>query len=208
MNHSQRDSQVRNRQRENILTAAESCFIEQGIALTTINGITNKAGIYRRTIYNYFENKEEIACAIFQRYSKLDLSIEKDKELTGYQLLESVFSQLVDHLEQYRSYILFAVQFEYYFHHAGEDRKIIESGVNFNMVNLLTEVLSRGVEDNSIILPDGDFSMIVQSVLQMLLGYLLRVVHREEVFIVESGFSMDHFELSLKILLRGFKNEQ
>jgi AcrR family transcriptional regulator len=199
------DSKTRSRQRDNILAAAESCFVKQGIAMTSISDITEKAGIYRRTIYNYFTSKEEIASEIYHRYSQRNLSFSLPAEDTGYQLLEYVLHQWVKQMEKYRPYILFAIQFEYHFHFAGKDREILESGINFNIVNLIRNILARGRDDGSLVLPDGDFEMIVHSLLHTLMGYLLRVVHREDVFRMESGFTMYHFDLSLKIILRGLK---
>jgi len=199
------DSKTRERQRENILSVAESCFTRQGIALTTISDITKKAGIYRRTIYNYFTSKEEIASQIYHRYSVQELSFDLPPDGTGYQHLEHVLSNWVSQMEDFRPYILFAIQFEYHFHHTGKDSEILESGINFNIVNLLRNILARGVKDGTLVLPDGDFEMIVHSLLHTLMGYLLRVVHREEVFKMESGFTMEYFELSLKIILRGLK---
>lgn len=198
-------SKTREKQRENILVAAESCFSQQGIALTSISDISDKAKIYRRTIYNYFTNKEEIASEIYYRYSEQKLSFELPPEETGYQHLEHVLSNWVTQMEEFRPYILFAIQFEYYFHQTGDSTKILESGINLNIINLLRSILRRGLEDRSLILPDGDFEMTLYSLLHTLMGYLLRVIHREEVFKMESGFTMEYFDLSLKIILRGLK---
>lgn len=193
------------RQRENILKAAEECFVEQGIALTTMSDITQRAGIYRRTLYNYYTSKEEIASEIFHRYSLADLNLTLPGEMTGYEQLEHLFVSWLSQIDLYRPYILYAIQFEYHFHKVGKDADYLKSGINFHIINLLESVLRRGAEDGSIILPDGDFSMTVQSLLHMLMAYLFRVVHREEVFRLESGFSMDHFDISLNIILRGLK---
>jgi AcrR family transcriptional regulator len=199
------DSKTREKQRENILSAAEYCFTRQGIALTTISDITKKAGIYRRTIYNYFTSKEEIASEIYHRYSEQELSFYLSPEDTGFQYLENVLTDWMSRMAEFRPYILFAIQFEYHFHNTGNERKILESGINFKIVNLLRNILSKGMKDGSLILPDGDFEMIVHSLLHTLMGYLLRVIHREEVFKMESGFTMEYFDLSLKIILRGLK---
>jgi len=46
--------------RENILTAAEKLFLEKGVASTTIDDISKASEYSRRTIYVYYESKEDI----------------------------------------------------------------------------------------------------------------------------------------------------
>lgn len=46
--------------RENILSAAEKLFLEKGAALTTIEDISKASEYSRRTIYVYYESKEDI----------------------------------------------------------------------------------------------------------------------------------------------------
>jgi AcrR family transcriptional regulator len=199
------DSQVRIKQKENILAAAELCFVNQGIALTTMSDITKRAGIYRRTLYNYFNCKEEIASEIFHRYSQENLQLDLPYGLSGYELMEHVLVKWLKQIEKYQPYILFAIEFEYHFHKVGKNREYLESGINFHIICLIETILKKGIEDGSITLPEGDFNMIVQSLLHTLIAYLFRVIHREDVFIMESGFSMEYFDLSLKIILRGLK---
>ena len=205
MQHNLEESQKRSRQRANILKAAESCFIENGIALTSMNDITKRAGIYRRTLYNYYNSREEIASEIFHHYSEQGLNFELSDDLNGFDLLENVIGQWISNMDEFKPYILFAIHFEYHFHRVGNNKKILESGINFHIINLLSHILKKGTEDGSIILPEGDFDMIVQSILHTLLAYIFRVTHREEVLRMESGFSMEHINFSLEIILRGLK---
>lgn len=46
--------------RENILSAAEKLFLEKGVAATTIDDITKVSEYSRRTIYSYYESKDDI----------------------------------------------------------------------------------------------------------------------------------------------------
>lgn len=46
--------------REIILAAAEALFLEKGVSSTTIEDISKKAAYSRRTIYAYYESKEEM----------------------------------------------------------------------------------------------------------------------------------------------------
>ena len=48
--------------REQLLSAAEKLFAEQGYANTTVDQIVEAAGCSKSTFYHYFEAKEELAC--------------------------------------------------------------------------------------------------------------------------------------------------
>jgi AcrR family transcriptional regulator len=50
--------------RQNVLNAATDLFAEQGYEATTINQITERAGIAKGTFFNYFANKEDLICDI------------------------------------------------------------------------------------------------------------------------------------------------
>ncbi|WP_019240994.1 MULTISPECIES: TetR/AcrR family transcriptional regulator [Bacillus] len=45
---------------KNIAEEAKNLFLDRGFNATSINDICSKAGYSRRTVYKYFENKEEI----------------------------------------------------------------------------------------------------------------------------------------------------
>lgn len=55
-----RKEQIAALHRENILTAAEALFLEKGVTSTTIDDISKAAKYSRRTIYAYFDSKEDI----------------------------------------------------------------------------------------------------------------------------------------------------
>jgi AcrR family transcriptional regulator len=56
--------------RETILDAAESLFIEKGYLSSSIENLSTASGYSRRTIYVYFENKEDIYLHIVHRSLK------------------------------------------------------------------------------------------------------------------------------------------
>lgn len=54
-----------------ILDAARKLFARQGEANTTMNDVAVTSGVGRRTLYNYFENKEELYLAVVE--AELDI---------------------------------------------------------------------------------------------------------------------------------------
>lgn len=53
--------------RERLLTAAEACYVERGLTRTRMSDIANKAGVHRRTLYDYFPTKDALLAASFVR---------------------------------------------------------------------------------------------------------------------------------------------
>jgi len=53
--------------RERLLAAAETCYAERGPAHTRMSDIANKAGVHRRTVYDYFPTKDALLAASFVR---------------------------------------------------------------------------------------------------------------------------------------------
>ena len=76
--------------KENILSAAEKLFLEKGVASTTIDDISKLSEYSRRTIYVYYESKEDILYHIILK----GLTILKDD-------LVVVLKQQKDFIKQY-----------------------------------------------------------------------------------------------------------
>lgn len=81
------------RSRSLILDAADAAFREKGMAATTMDEIATRAGLTRKTVYNLFSSKEEIAFQLIARVEAEDaphrarISAGEDSSL----LLERVF---------------------------------------------------------------------------------------------------------------------
>ena len=80
------------RSRHLILDAAGAVFSEKGFAGTSVEEIAVRAGLARKTVYNLFASKEEIALTIIARVEANDAPyrarMEADEEL--FSLLEGV----------------------------------------------------------------------------------------------------------------------
>jgi len=53
--------------RERLLSAAEACYAERGVSRTRMSDIAHKAGVNRRTVYDYFPTKDALLAACFVR---------------------------------------------------------------------------------------------------------------------------------------------
>jgi AcrR family transcriptional regulator len=53
-----------------IIAAAKLCFAKSGVASSTIDQIAQQAGVSRRTVYRYFDNKEAIILAVVEEQAE------------------------------------------------------------------------------------------------------------------------------------------
>lgn len=53
--------------RDRLLDAAESCYAERGPTKTRMSDIADRAGVHRRTVYDYFPTKDALLAASFVR---------------------------------------------------------------------------------------------------------------------------------------------
>lgn len=76
-----------------ILDAADAAFREKGFAETSVEEIAMRAGLTRKTVYNLFASKDEIASQLIARVQANDAPyrdrMEADEDV--FSLLESVF---------------------------------------------------------------------------------------------------------------------
>lgn len=76
-----------------ILDAADAAFREMGFAATSVAAIATRAGLTRKTVYNLFASKDEIASQLIARVEANDLPY-RDRMKAGedvLRLLEGVF---------------------------------------------------------------------------------------------------------------------
>jgi AcrR family transcriptional regulator len=81
------------RSRGLILDAADAAFREMGVTATSVGEIANRAGLTRKTVYNLFASKEEIALQLIARVEAND-GPYRDRIAAGADvpvLLERVF---------------------------------------------------------------------------------------------------------------------
>ena len=137
--------------RENILSAAEKLFLAKGVSAATIDDISKASEYSRRTIYTYYESKEDILYHIILKglmSLKEDLmeAIRQQKEFIGQywaicsamEKYQATSPQLADSINQMKS---------------GDINlstasptvvKIFEVGTEIN--NLLADFIARGKE--------------------------------------------------------------
>lgn len=101
-------------QLERILEAAETLFIRDGVDNVSMEAIARAARITRKTLYQYFSNKMEIAMAVIQNILEkraASFDFPQLPESTGFQRVEAFVRYLMNLLETHTEFFRFLVEF-------------------------------------------------------------------------------------------------
>lgn len=176
------DSKTRAKNRKKIVKVARDLFIQDGVAHTSIMDIAKKAELERKTFYNYFNDKEEIADYIYHmsmsKFYERDFGHDMYNGLeTGYQKIEKYLTTIVEHYTVYYQEMLFAVHYDYYFRKnttAETIAKIYEEAGVLSPDPFMIE----GIEDGSIDLNGRDPLLVFSVIAQSIGAYASRLIFR------------------------------
>jgi AcrR family transcriptional regulator len=87
-------AEKRERTYEELISAAERLFIEQGFHATSVDEIAFKAGYTKGAVYSNFESKEDLFFAVYERradkgVAEIEQVLRKNGPATGLELLAS-----------------------------------------------------------------------------------------------------------------------
>jgi len=78
-----------------ILDAADAAFREMGFAATSVEEVANRAGLTRKTVYNLFASKDEIALQLIARVEANDAPY-RDQMMAGEDAVDLLEGVLID----------------------------------------------------------------------------------------------------------------
>lgn len=161
--------------RSQILEAAADLFAEKGFHRTTTRDIARAVGVSEGTLYNYFENKEDLLMAIM---SKLVEDQQLENRLSVYfmndprDLLVTIFNERREFVNQNRA-MLQSTLSEILVNPALRQRYYLE--MIMPVIQLLEEHLFSRIADDQ--LKKMDVKYLSRFVISIFLGlYLLEVV--------------------------------
>jgi AcrR family transcriptional regulator len=200
----------RDHQRERILEAAEKLFIQEGIDNVSISAIAEAARISRRTLYQYFSDKREIAWAIFQKIvEQLTVIYRAQPDGTGYQRLEQFMAAFVRQFAASREHARFIVEFNaLYAREANAERMRQMTGrARDGGDDGVTQLIRQGIQDGSI-RADVEPELISAVLLNLLSGINARFALLGELITQEYGQPMlVIYEETCRVFLRGLQAE-
>jgi len=207
---SKRDKEKLVHERE-ILTAAEKIFCQKGYEDSSMDEIAKEAQFTKRTVYQYFENKDDLYFAIVLKgFNKLFSMVTEanKKEQTGYEKLERLCRS---YYQFYRENPDFIRLINYWGH---VRRKSTDAGKNKNelvqinnkMIFEFKEIIEKGKADGSIQF-DLDSEKTALSLLFLITGFFNQLSATGDNFteffsLNQEDFSINTIDLVIKPLKR------
>jgi len=155
---------------ERILEAAEKLFIRDGIDNVSIGAIADAARIARKTLYQYFSNKQDIAWAILQNLTDESTSAFDHPQIpdgSGFQRIEAFMLHMIHLLEAYPEHIRFIVEFDALYAREGDPTRVRQ--IFAKRGDPLIQMIRQGIADGSI-RPDVDAELFSAAMLNLVSG--------------------------------------
>lgn len=156
MRSMERSNRLKEIRKEDIINAAEKVFFSKGFHNASMDEIAREAEYSKRTIYIYFESKEQLYQAVINRAFQVLNEISKRKiesatQSTGYQKLRLFGEAYLEFIRTYPDY--FKIITNHHFSEVELDR--FKAGNRFcddgeYLFTLLINLLEDGMKDGSI----------------------------------------------------------
>lgn len=164
--------------REQIMRAAETLFSEKGFEMTTIEDISKASEYSRRTIYAYYESKDDILHHIIEK-GLLLLKDEIESAIQGNTVQSSAIQGSEEFVVKYKAICLAMIRYQKECPHS-LDNVIKAKPETLNLENVsdtVKHILDLGTEINELLaafIENGKKNRIVrQEVVPMMTVYIL-----------------------------------
>lgn len=197
------DSRTAQKKRARILTVARDLFLDVGIDQATMVTIASEAGVTRRTVYNYYESKEEIAVDVqilvleelnwFDRWSFSADDLDEDR----------VFALSMDLVSSNPDLMRYVNRFDHYFSEGYPSARYVEF-LSERMRSFSEQLVGtiQGADTSDDPSTSAHFHLLVMFY-NLLVSYLQRLVHREPTERLRSEAVQAELRLFIRTLVRG-----
>ena len=172
--------------------------------------IAEASGLGRKTIYNYFENKDIIAEYIFQNkmdtmFNLIVSDIRFEDHLSNHEKIKKLFKIFLDKLFELKEEIIYTVHYDYYFHKKANPTFMLKLIEKADLKVLLFDIFSN--DDGSIDMKGKDPINQLSMMGQALMAFVSRMFFRGHIINEESGVSEANLYDFIDILTDGIKNK-
>jgi len=157
MGTTERREQERNIRREDIINAAEKVFFLKGYESSTMDEVAKIAEYSKKTLYSYFQSKEQLLQSIIYRaFWTLNKMVKEElgdkTNLTGLAKLKRLGETFIEFTSRYPKYFETFVLYNSANSELSKDDEFKRASDNEGEITLayLVKVLEEGVSDNSI----------------------------------------------------------
>lgn len=185
----------REEKKELIIEKAREIFLDKGLFNTVMDDIAGEVGLTRRTLYRYFETKEDLAyettIQLLNEWNAFHREVFKQLSGSGIRQFEHFLTKLIDYMDERIKVMKYLGEFDFYFKDEKVAKPSSESMLKFDSIilesdGLLTQLIERGINDGSI-KKDIDVKLMVTTISNVLWSFGQRIAIRGEIIEEESG---------------------
>lgn len=202
------ESKTRTKTRTKILAVAYGQFIKESINNVTMMRLSEVIEIDRKTLYRYYENKEElvvdVVLAIMENFKHL-IGLTEFGEVNGITKL-SIFLKMLykKGILAHKEIFLFLTQFDMHLYEQADDSKAVKrynesiESLGFNQV--IEGILREGIADGSIVCEkaiDTEAKILVESIVAVAMRFYLLNKNR-------NILSIESAERLIELLVKGY----
>ena len=187
-----------------ILDAATAVFARRGYAAATVDAVAERAGVAKGTIYQYFESKEELLFAVFDRWTAQYFSRLQAKAASSGASAEEQLRRLVQAAVESAGEIqeLYPLTFEFWAASSSlemRERFVAQFRSMYRLFrDYVAGILRRGIEAGEFA-PDVDVEAVGAMLVGALDGFFLQVWFDPR---LDAGKTCAGF---VEVLIRGLK---
>ncbi len=203
------ESKTKTKTRTKILEVAYDQFIKDSINNVTMMRLSEVIDIDRKTLYRYYENKEElvvdVVLAIMENFKHLIDSVEFGN-VNGIGKLSIFLKTLYKKgILAYKEIFLFLTQFDMHLYEQTEDSKSLkkynDSIENLGFNEVIEDILREGIEDGSIVCEkdiDVEAKILVESIVAVAMRFYLLNKNR-------NMLNIESAERLIELLVKGYR---
>lgn len=201
----------RQEKKQQIIKQAKEIFLTKGLFNTVMDDIANKAGMTRRTIYRYFETKEDLAyettILLLSEWNDFHENIYAKLTGSGLMQLSSFLYQSIDFMEARIDIMKYLGEFDFYFTQEESEQPSSDSITRFNSIilksdDILTILIEKGIKDGSI-KKGMDAKLLVATISNVLWSFGQRIAVRGDMIKAEydiSGINLIKHQVALYMM--------
>ncbi|CAM4212582.1 TetR/AcrR family transcriptional regulator [Paenibacillus alkaliterrae] len=205
------ESAIKQKRRVKIKEVAKKLFIEQGIHDTSMQQIADTLGMGRRTIYHYYDTKEEIAIEIQQEFLGIlqmieGLEAKVSRFSSGLEKIEALLNLLLSHYLKHIDQIEYLNEFDRVFKHVEGYGFTTPRLEDYNVYNSFHAAIQSGIQDGSIRpMMEKEVSNTILTINHALFALIIRIVSREEIIKKMYDYDITDIQLITKLFTQGFR---
>lgn len=201
------ESRTKQAHRQNILEQSFQLFIQNGIHYVTMDDIAKSVQMTLRSIYNYYNSKEEIAIDLqiicvhtLQQAKTTKLEFENGFLETAYWI--RFFGRWFMEHKEVTTYL---TMFDYAFVTDYPNYRLVEFLNENNVGHIIFESINRGVQDGSIIQLDS--SKLAYTIAQIAFSYVQKYIFHLTVQTFDPiTDQIGNYELFVELMINSLRN--